>query len=277
MQDNVNTIGQIFTNYQAALHLFEEAAAGGIAESVPRRAAPRRSCGRPRARSSSRCWRPSRPRSPGSATAPRRHGRGRRPRRAAAAGARRQRARPRAPQPPDRRAAAGRGDARPASSRARSGSWRRPRSGRSRRRRRLPRGARRRAESLNEMEAGSHSAGRDVQAAAGALDGRRGGPRRGARWCSTPTGRGRARTSPRPKGGRLAGELLKSGSGVVRPARPASPAPRHVGARRARVVRGGARRARQPWSAPPATSAAAPTSTASSTGSARRGCRARAC
>jgi hypothetical protein len=35
VQDNVNTIGQIFTNYQAALHQFEAAAAGGIAESVP--------------------------------------------------------------------------------------------------------------------------------------------------------------------------------------------------------------------------------------------------
>jgi hypothetical protein len=36
VQDNVNTIGQIFTNYQAALHLFEEAVQGGSGESVPR-------------------------------------------------------------------------------------------------------------------------------------------------------------------------------------------------------------------------------------------------
>src|SRR5215207_5901446 len=36
MQDNVNTIGQIFTNYQAALHLFEEAVREGAGEAVPR-------------------------------------------------------------------------------------------------------------------------------------------------------------------------------------------------------------------------------------------------
>src|ERR687893_437661 len=36
MQDNVNTIGQIFTNYQAALHLFEEAVSEGAGEAVPR-------------------------------------------------------------------------------------------------------------------------------------------------------------------------------------------------------------------------------------------------
>ena len=36
MQDNVNTIGQIFTNYQAALHLFEEAVQDGAGEAVPR-------------------------------------------------------------------------------------------------------------------------------------------------------------------------------------------------------------------------------------------------
>jgi hypothetical protein len=36
MQDNVNTIGQIFTNYQAALHLFEEAVESGAGEAVPR-------------------------------------------------------------------------------------------------------------------------------------------------------------------------------------------------------------------------------------------------
>src|SRR5688572_9934395 len=36
MQDNVNTIGQIFTNYQAALHLFEEAVQEGAGEAVPR-------------------------------------------------------------------------------------------------------------------------------------------------------------------------------------------------------------------------------------------------
>src|ERR671914_2217227 len=36
MQDNVNTIGQIFTNYQAALHMFEEAVEGGAGEAVPR-------------------------------------------------------------------------------------------------------------------------------------------------------------------------------------------------------------------------------------------------
>ena len=36
VQDNVNTIGQIFTNYQAALHLFEEAARDGAGEAVPR-------------------------------------------------------------------------------------------------------------------------------------------------------------------------------------------------------------------------------------------------
>ena len=36
MQDNVNTIGQIFTNYQAALHEFEAAIAEGACEAVPR-------------------------------------------------------------------------------------------------------------------------------------------------------------------------------------------------------------------------------------------------
>jgi hypothetical protein len=39
VQDNVNTIGQIFANYQAALHLFEEAVTGGLGESVPRQLA----------------------------------------------------------------------------------------------------------------------------------------------------------------------------------------------------------------------------------------------
>ena len=38
MTDNVNTIGQIFTNYQAALHLFEEAIAGGRRRGGPARA-----------------------------------------------------------------------------------------------------------------------------------------------------------------------------------------------------------------------------------------------
>jgi hypothetical protein len=36
MQDNVNTIGQIFTNYQAALHQFEDAVESGAGEAVPR-------------------------------------------------------------------------------------------------------------------------------------------------------------------------------------------------------------------------------------------------
>jgi hypothetical protein len=36
VQDNVNTIGQIFTNYQAALHLFEQAVQEGAGEAVPR-------------------------------------------------------------------------------------------------------------------------------------------------------------------------------------------------------------------------------------------------
>jgi hypothetical protein len=36
VQDNVNTIGQIFANYQAALHLFESAVTGGMGEGVPR-------------------------------------------------------------------------------------------------------------------------------------------------------------------------------------------------------------------------------------------------
>src|SRR5918997_1590691 len=36
VQDNVNTIGQIFTNYQAALHEFEAAVAEGAGEAVPR-------------------------------------------------------------------------------------------------------------------------------------------------------------------------------------------------------------------------------------------------
>jgi hypothetical protein len=36
VQDNVNTVGQIFANYQAALHLFEEAMMGGAGEKVPR-------------------------------------------------------------------------------------------------------------------------------------------------------------------------------------------------------------------------------------------------
>jgi hypothetical protein len=39
VQDNVNTIGQIFANYQAALHLFEEAVVGGLGETVPRQLA----------------------------------------------------------------------------------------------------------------------------------------------------------------------------------------------------------------------------------------------
>ena len=36
VQDNVNTVGQIFSNYQAALHLFEEAVRSGYGETVPR-------------------------------------------------------------------------------------------------------------------------------------------------------------------------------------------------------------------------------------------------
>ncbi|MDP9292901.1 MAG: hypothetical protein M3O90_00520 [Actinomycetota bacterium] len=36
VQDNVNTIGQIFANYQAALHLFESAVRSGLGEAVPR-------------------------------------------------------------------------------------------------------------------------------------------------------------------------------------------------------------------------------------------------
>ena len=36
VQDNVNTVGQIFANYQAALHLFEEAVRSGRGETVPR-------------------------------------------------------------------------------------------------------------------------------------------------------------------------------------------------------------------------------------------------
>jgi hypothetical protein len=36
VQDNVNTVGQIFANYQAALHLFEEAVRSGHGETVPR-------------------------------------------------------------------------------------------------------------------------------------------------------------------------------------------------------------------------------------------------
>ena len=36
VQDNVNTVGQIFANYQAALHLFEEAVRSGYGETVPR-------------------------------------------------------------------------------------------------------------------------------------------------------------------------------------------------------------------------------------------------
>lgn len=36
VQDNVNTVGQIFANYQAALHLFESAITGGMGEGVPR-------------------------------------------------------------------------------------------------------------------------------------------------------------------------------------------------------------------------------------------------
>jgi hypothetical protein len=36
VQDNVNTVGQIFSNYQAALHLFEEAVRRGYGETVPR-------------------------------------------------------------------------------------------------------------------------------------------------------------------------------------------------------------------------------------------------
>jgi hypothetical protein len=36
VQDNVNTVGQIVANYQAALHLFEDAVMGGAGEKVPR-------------------------------------------------------------------------------------------------------------------------------------------------------------------------------------------------------------------------------------------------
>jgi len=36
VQDNVNTVGQIFANYQAALHLLEEAVRSGYGETVPR-------------------------------------------------------------------------------------------------------------------------------------------------------------------------------------------------------------------------------------------------
>ncbi|MGH2948147.1 MAG: hypothetical protein ACRDPC_18155 [Solirubrobacteraceae bacterium] len=39
IQDNVNTVGQIFANYQAALHQFEAAVTGGLGESVPRQLA----------------------------------------------------------------------------------------------------------------------------------------------------------------------------------------------------------------------------------------------
>ena len=35
MLDSVNTIGQIFANYQAALHMFEEAIGTGMGEAVP--------------------------------------------------------------------------------------------------------------------------------------------------------------------------------------------------------------------------------------------------
>jgi len=36
VQDNVNTVGQIFSNYQAALHMFESAVTSGLGETVPR-------------------------------------------------------------------------------------------------------------------------------------------------------------------------------------------------------------------------------------------------
>jgi len=36
LQDNVNTVGQIFSNYQAALHMFESAVTSGLGETVPR-------------------------------------------------------------------------------------------------------------------------------------------------------------------------------------------------------------------------------------------------
>jgi hypothetical protein len=36
VQDNVNTVAQIFANYQAALHMFEAAIVGGAGEKVPR-------------------------------------------------------------------------------------------------------------------------------------------------------------------------------------------------------------------------------------------------
>ena len=35
-RDSVNTVGQIFSNYQAALHLLEEAVTSGYGETVPR-------------------------------------------------------------------------------------------------------------------------------------------------------------------------------------------------------------------------------------------------
>ena len=36
VQEHVNTVGQIFSNYQAALHLLEEAVTSGYGEAVPR-------------------------------------------------------------------------------------------------------------------------------------------------------------------------------------------------------------------------------------------------
>jgi len=35
VQDNVNTVGQIFSNYQAALHLLEEATTSGYSDTIP--------------------------------------------------------------------------------------------------------------------------------------------------------------------------------------------------------------------------------------------------
>ena len=45
VQDNVNTVGQIFSNYQAALHLLEEAVKCGYGETVPRAARARGAAG----------------------------------------------------------------------------------------------------------------------------------------------------------------------------------------------------------------------------------------
>ena len=270
--DNVNTIGQIFTNYQAALHQFEEAVGrrrrrgrparagqGGPARGRARRASSR--CSRPRPRrparsatTSPRAWastdvRPAeQPRQPGaSAPAYALHNLVVAERRRIAAHA-------------DAAAqGAGRRSAQPAR--------RAPARAAARYRERLL-GANM---DLNEMEETSHSADgifktlmeRYKEAAKGRTE---------VRDRDRPaTGASCARTSPRRAARKLAGPAAAGAQRLVRPQRPAPRAPRHLGAGGARRLRGAARRPGRAAALRPQREGRRATSTSSRSGCARDG------